>query len=307
MRADPVSLGALAAAEADGNESWAEDTYAYGPLSLGITAAAVNEAAQHCEDLFALLRFLREPIYFARDMANYGAGKVVEFGRKLDRADDATISQLFLVPPPEVVREGLTRAGDPDAAVAHAEEGRVRLGAMVRETATFYRSFEDFHVQYKHGLKLPLRPFGTPTEEAIDERKTDLEAPLFSYTTEPIESQARRSPTDQPIMFKASPAQRADLLRLVRERNLLRLQMVAKVGLDELVERSHTVLRLLQIAQENRLALGRLEEGNQRFVVPGLRRWEQVEVLIGIDRTLSLNDFADPTGSPTNRGKRRRR
>jgi hypothetical protein len=42
-----------------GNETWAKEDYLYGPLALGIAAAAVNEASEHCEDLFALLTFLR--------------------------------------------------------------------------------------------------------------------------------------------------------------------------------------------------------------------------------------------------------
>lgn len=138
LRSDPVALGALASAEANAHESWAEETYAYGPLSLGITAAAVNESAQHCEDLFALVRFLREPAYFAREMASYSAGKVVEFGRKLVDADDATISRLFLVPDPETVRAGLAEAADPESSIASVEAGRVGLSEMVRETAAFY-------------------------------------------------------------------------------------------------------------------------------------------------------------------------
>jgi hypothetical protein len=63
MRANLDRFGRLAADEM-GNESWAEEHYLYGPVALGITAAAVNEAAQHCEDLFALLNFLRDPLTF---------------------------------------------------------------------------------------------------------------------------------------------------------------------------------------------------------------------------------------------------
>lgn len=306
MRANPVALGELAAAEANGSESWAEDAYAYGPLSLGITAAAVNEVAQHCEDLFALLRFLREPVYFARDMANYSAGKVVEFGRKLDAAEERVVSRLFLVPPPDMVRSGMIGAVDPEKAISHAEAGRARLVAMVRETATFYRTFEDFHIHYKHGLKLPLRPFGTPTLEAIEERKVALTMPLFSYTNEPIESMLRRPQEQQGMMFTAGLVQRANLSELIRERNLLRLNLAANVDFDDLVDRSHSVMRLLQIAQENRLGLGRVEDGNQSFVVPGEQKWERITVRIRLDRPLSLADFADPARASSGRRSRHR-
>jgi hypothetical protein len=305
LRDNPVALGALASAEADGHESWAEGSYAYGPLSLGITAAAVNEAAQHCEDLFALLRFLREPAYFAREMANYSAGKVVEFGRKLVDADETTISRLFLVPEPATVRAGLAEAADPQAFTAAVEVGRARLGAMVRETAAFYRANEDFHVQYKHGLKLPLSPFGVPTKEAIEERKANLKAPLFSYTSEPISAMLRRPQSEQVMMLRLGPNQKANLSKLIEERNVLRLRLAHDVDLDEVVRRSYTVLRLLQLAQTNRLALGQVADGNQSFTVPGEGKWEQVDVLVKLDRVLSLKDFAEPRPARDGSGKRR--
>lgn len=305
LRGDPVALGALASAEANGHGSWAEETYAYGPLSLGITAAAVNEAAQHCEDLFALLRFLREAAYFAREMANYSAGKVVEFGRKLVDADDATISRLFLVPDPETVRAGLADAADPESSTAAVEAGRARLGEMVRETAASYRAYENFHVHYKHGLKLPLSPFGVPTQEAIEERKSNLKAPLFSYTTEPISAMLRRPRPEQVMMLQLGRNQQANMSKLVEERNVLRLRLAHDVDLDEVVRRSYTVLRLLRLAQTNRLALGKVEDGNQSLSLPGEGKWEQVDVLVKLDRMLSLNDFTKPRPVPDGSGKRR--
>lgn len=156
LREDPTALGHLASAEADGEQAWAEDAYAYGTLSQGITAAAISEAAQHCEDLFALLRFLREETHFVREIANYGAGRVVEFGRKLQNLDTTAISRMFLVPDQETVRAGLAEADDPDQAVRTLEAGRERLAEMVRATVAFYLKIEDLYIQYKHGLKIRL-------------------------------------------------------------------------------------------------------------------------------------------------------
>jgi len=294
LRSNPGALGELASAEADGHAGWAEESYTYGPLSLGITAAAVNESAQHCEDLFALLRFLREEAHFAKEMANYSAGKVVRVGRELADADDARISRLFLVPDPATVRTGLAAAADPESAIASVEAGRARLGEMVRQTAAFYRTYEDFHIHYKHGLKLPLSPFGIPTQDAINERKTDVKSPLFSYTNEPIAAMVRRPQAEQMMMLRLGPAQRANVTRLVEDRNLLRLRFAHDVDLDEIVDRSRIVLRLLQLAQANRLALGEVDEGNQRFSVPGGAKWEQVDVLVRLERTLTLGDFRSP-------------
>lgn len=295
FRKDPVSLGGLASAEANGQESWAAETYAYGPLSLGITAAAVNEAAQHCEDLFALLRFLREPMFFAREMGGYNAGKVVAFGRRLADANDATISRLFVVPDQNVVRDGMAEAEDPSAAASAVEEGRARLGDMVRETAAFYCRYEDVHVQYKHGLKLPLRPFGVPTAEAITDRRSNVKAPLFFFGNEPISQIVKRPPGEMMMAFQLGETQRTHLVKLVDERNVLQLRLAHDVDLDEVVERCYVVSRLLQMASANRLSLGEVDDGVQRFQLPGPRQWEMVDVVVKLDRVLSLEDFVEPT------------
>ena len=102
---------------------------------MGLTAAAVNESAQHCDDLFALRRFLREPSWFARNMGSYEAGGVVNFGVRLASTDESAISRLFLVPDADTVGDGMAAAGDPEAEIAVVEEGHARLVAMVRETA----------------------------------------------------------------------------------------------------------------------------------------------------------------------------
>ena len=54
-------------------------------------------------------------------------------------------------------------------------------------------------VQYKHGLKLAMRPFGTPTTEAIDERRGNLSGALMAFTAEPIE-QMVQGPKQQQLM-----------------------------------------------------------------------------------------------------------
>lgn len=81
---------------------------------------------------------------------------------------------------------------------------------------------------------------------------------------------------------------------MVSERNVLRLQLAHEIDLNEVVERSHMVLRLLQIAQDNRLAIGVLEDGCARFSVPGEGTWESISVVIKVDHALALSDFSEP-------------
>jgi hypothetical protein len=107
-------------------------------------------------------------------------------------------------------------------------------------------------------------------------------------------------------MFQLGPTQQANLTQLVEERSILRLRLAHNVDLNEIVEHSHTILGLLQLAQANRLSLGEVQDDNQRFRVPGEGRWEQIEVLIKLNQVLSLDDFAEPL-SPRPKSKRKAR
>lgn len=291
LRGHADRLGALAAADV-GNDSWADDSYVYGPVSLGITAAAVNEAAQHCEDLFALLSFLREPREFVRRMGSYAAGKVTGLSHKLREEDDWAVAKRFLIPDERLIREGLQTAEDPDGATDGVLAGVQRLGALVREVVDFYLTYEFFHLQYKHGLKLPLRPYsGSLPDTTIRERKTDVKAPLIALSNETLSRMLQRPPSQHAIMFvDPGPEARKHLSELVAERDLLRYQMSGPpVDLDDVVAVSWTVSRLLRLAAHNRQALG--EHGNQAFSLPGGGRLETLDVTLALSKPLGLDNF----------------
>lgn len=107
------------------------------------------------------------------------------------------------------------------------------------------------------------------------------------------------------MMLQLGPNQQANVSQLVEERNVLRLRLAHDVDLDEVVRRSYTVLRLLRLAQTNRLALGEVEDGNQSFFLPGEGKWEQVDVLLKLDRVLSLRNFTEPRPARSGSGRRR--
>lgn len=296
MRTDPERLGELAAEETGGDESWSEPAYAFGPLSIGLTAAAVNEASQYCEDLFALLHALRETEYFAQKMSSYSAGKVTGFGHKLGELDDDSICRLFLVPDVHTIESGLADGKDPEASIASFRAGRTRLCERVRDTASFYAELEDIHLNYKHGLKLALTPVGAPLpEEEIKRRRSSVETPVFAYTAEPIGEMMRKPKHQNVMMMRLGETQQANVRALVEERNLLRFLPPRQIDFDHLVEKCALVLQLLQIAQENRVGVGKLDEsGNQRVCLPGPELREQLTVTFRSDSVIGLGDFAGP-------------
>lgn len=291
MRANLPRLAQLAADEM-GNETWTEESYAYGPLALGVTAAAVNEGAQHCEDLFALLSFLRDPTEFSKRIGAYAAGKVVRLASELKKDDSQQLAKRFCFPDMAMIEAGMGKAANPEAAVEAAHAGVKQLVQLVGEVVEFYETYEFFHVHYKHGLKLALRPFGVPTEEAIAERKQSVTAPVFALSNETIEEMLKRPQAQQGMMLQLDPLAQRHVAELVQGRNLLRLQMAGpNVDLDRVVEVSWTVSRLLRIAAANRIALGELDDdGQQSFSLPGPGRTETVEARIEPTRAVALTD-----------------
>jgi hypothetical protein len=295
LRANAGRLGELASAESRGNKTWSEDTYVYGPLIHGLTAAAVNECAQHCEDLFAVLKFLREDLDFAKRMSSYGAGVVTKFGRDLSERSDEEIGRLFCVPSGATVRKGLERALGPEASFTAYDEGFASLGEHVRSVSEWYSIYEDFHVQYKHGLKLAMRPFGDPSPEAIKERRGNVSDALFAFTTDRIEQMMAGPAQQQGMMFpNLIPEAREHLNELVSDRAILRYKMSGPaVNLDDVVEVSRRVLVLLRIAATNRLAIsGGLDEDSQYcFELPGATGKETLSVLLELADVPTLAEF----------------
>lgn len=295
LRRNTKELGDAAAATT-GASDWAHDEYLYGPVSLGVTAAAVNEAAQYCEDLFALIKFLREPTHFVRKMMSYGAGQVVNFGHSLGKLTDEKLRRMYLVPDAARIAAGLSGAIEPAEDADHAEEGVERLAAMTREVVEWHKTYEAFHLQYKHGLKVALRPFGTPTLDAIAERKTSVRAPLFAFSNDSA-AQIPARPTDQQVLaFQIhSAVMQKHLSELDRDRSLLTLRFGGpEVDLDRVVEIGRTVLQLLRIAKHNRLVVadGLDINGQQRFVLPAQRNgWGQLELTLSLQQPLKLEDF----------------
>lgn len=294
LRANADRLGQLAAAEMN-NDSWEAEDYVYGPLCLGITAAAVNEAAQHCEDLFALLTFARDPLDFTKRMASYAAGKVTGLSKRLLEEDDDGLRKRFLVPNEAIIKDGLTKAEDASSAVGAIEEAVTRLNTLVREVTDWYLTYEFFHLQYKHGFKLPLRPFsGTLPPETIEKRKQDVSAPLIAFTNENLAATLARPPGQQAIMMLATPEMQPHLNELIADRALLRYQMSGpEVDLDDVVAISRTVFRLLRLIQLNRLSVsdGPDEDGQQVIYLPGTALNETVEARLEPSKPIQLADF----------------
>ena len=219
---------------------------------------------------------------------------MTQFGATLT-LDDEAIRLFFLVPADEVVEKGFKNSESAQADLKVHTAAVARLVDRVRQISEWYRTYEDFHVQYKHGLKLAMRPFGTPTTEAIDERRGNLSRALMAFTAEPIEQMVQGPKQQQLMAFPNVLPEAAPYLNaLVRDRSILRYKMSGPpVDLNDVVEVSGTVAQLLRIAASNRIAIadGLDEQGTYKFQLPGEKQYEVVNVAIEPGIAPTLDDF----------------
>jgi hypothetical protein len=192
----------------------------------------------------------------------------------------------------------LKKADNAPAATATVEAAVERLTSLTRSVVEWYLKYQFFHVQYKHGLKVPLRPFGTGAlpPSTVEQRKEDVKAPLIAYTNEPLAAFLKRPPDQHAIMIpNATPTVAPHLNQLMQDRALLRYQMSGPdVDLDDVVEVSRTVLRLLRIAIANRVSVsdGLDNDSQQSFQLPGENDNETVTVTLELAEPVTLTDFA---------------
>jgi hypothetical protein len=293
-RRNPGRLGNQAA-ERTGGESLREDEYLFGPLVLGLTAAAVNETALHCEDLFALLRFAGDRELFVQRMMSYGAGHVTNFGTSLAKKTAADIRKLYFVPSPQLLSDGLASAEDPRAALATAEEAVLQLVAMTHGVVDWYETYSQFHLQYKHGLTIAFRPFGRVTQEAIEGRKANVSGPVIALSNEPLSEVAKRPNDQKAMIIMITPNSQPHLKDMANERNLLHYRLAgSEIDLEELVAASWTIVRLLQILIHNRVALidGPAHDGMQLFKLPAPGLHGTVDVYLRTTTPITLDHFS---------------
>jgi hypothetical protein len=140
-----------------------------------------------------------------------------------------------------------------------------------------------------------MRPFSnTLPQETVNKRKENVAAPLIAFTNENLAAMLARPPGQQAIMMLVTPEAQRHLTELIVERALLRYQMSGpEVDLNDVVDLSRTVFRLLSIVEKNRLTVGAGPDasGQQIFYLPGESPNETVEARIEPSKPVVLADF----------------
>lgn len=271
---------------------WVGPQELYGPLTNGVIAAAVHEMAMQCEDLMALLTHIREQSNFAQNMLSYDAGKVTNLAKKFEKASVDDLRDMYMVPSRSMINSAHP---DFDEDTTEMQDGLARLHETTQRGMRWYLEHERFHLQYKHGLKTPLQPFGVLPDSTIESRRESSSGPLFAFTNKRL-SEGKDSGALGGVLMFPDPGNSAKgkLPELLQNRGLLRIELTpVEVNLDDLVALSRDVLALEFVLVQNRMTLleGVDDEGVQKFVLPGADSSKEVGIELRPKEPICVSDF----------------
>ncbi|MCX5542589.1 hypothetical protein M3A49_24335 [Paraburkholderia sp. CNPSo 3076] len=247
-----------------------DEQLVYNNVTNGILADATSELVMLCEDYFSLLRFLREPLRFVKKAIAYSAGSVTTLSKSLREPNAGALRKLFFLPSADVCGSFFANH---DLSTAHTNaltlDAQVQsLKSLHHDAIAFYDKHSDFHVQYKHGLKLALHGLhGVLPEAEIGRRKQELSAPLFAFENKPVSQLGYGSSMFLPNI-KFEPLTK-HLGALHEDLNLLHIQFLDNVDIDQCIGLGKKIVQLLNVLIENRLSLV-TNNGTRRlrFILP---------------------------------------
>ena len=141
-------------------------------VTNGLLFDAIAHCIQYVEDIFALIRASRNPDYFIRDIITYQAGQITSLIKSF-KPTEKNMADAFHYP------LDLIYAREEDQ-VAYQNDSFL-LKQLVMDLLQFYKDYEFFYVQYKHGLTIPLKPFARDfTDKQVAESKAGTLTPLFA-------------------------------------------------------------------------------------------------------------------------------
>lgn len=139
-------------------------------LKNGLYFDTIAQCTQYIEDLFAVINAKKTPDYFIKNIVTYNAGKIGNLikGFKILKETTAEAFQIPLdIPFTEEIKVQFDKKLD-------------LIMDDVKEIIDFYKDFEFFYTQYKHGLAIPMRPFGRLLDEKhIQRDKESIEDNTF--------------------------------------------------------------------------------------------------------------------------------
>jgi hypothetical protein len=225
-------------------------------ITNGLLFDAIQSNIQYIEDLFAFINACEKPEFFLRKIVKYKVGSVTNSIRNAKFSRKAILKQFHFPDYEDNLLEEEKQSDVMQKIISSTES----LSKVFSETVEFYKKYDFFYNQYKHGLTVALRPYRNYTE---DEIKLDKEGKFGPYPLVAIDNlNFKDAPKNQygNLGYLLIPAFdeiiRINMQELQLEDNLLRFVMTPKgTNIDMLVNQASKTKRCIQLLIHNFLQI----------------------------------------------------
>lgn len=254
----------------------AESTIAQ-EIKNGLCHDAIAQCIQYIEDLFALINATKKPDFFVKNIITYKAGTITA-SIKTYKSNVKNITRDFYIP------SDMTFATDADK--KQIADGVDKLVDLVNDQVEFYKKYWFFYNQYKHGLAVPMRPFGNTYHAAQveDDKQGKMNPYIVAYDNMNIKAAQSKGThlQGQPIMINGfTDNVRPHIGKLEEENNYLRLvypDEKSEFSKQVFVDQAFKTRACINTLMTNYTSYINPEEGKMVFQVPDDYRLNQTLV-----------------------------
>lgn len=245
-----------------------EDATIAQEIQHGLYFDSIAQCVQYVEDLFAFIEAAKKPEYFIRNVVTYKAGRITD-AIKGFKPTVKNVAEAMHIP----TGLDISTASDKD----QYDRGLGNLVDLMSDLKKFYADYWFVYNQYKHGLAVPMRPFGTQiTEENLRKDKageglTPIISAYDNFNIAAASSKGTFSTNQGLVMPGFSDVVRKNIPYLHNENNYLRLVFpgdTAEINYESFVNAAYKTRICINLFIANYSQKLVPEEGCERFQLP---------------------------------------
>lgn len=207
----------------------------------GLFFEALSQSVQAIEDLFSLMRNCGDVAFFAKHVITYQAGQVTQYIRKFNTSDTEYMLKQYRVP-----YFDLETPWENEEVFLSYKEAVALIKEYMDVLIAHHEKYYLHYCQYKHGLSVALRPFGTGLPSG---RGDPFEGAVMTFDNKNF-SRRYKEKMGLFMIPDFHPAIAPHITELHNEDNLLRAEQRV-VNIQEFVEATEKAYTLLSVLHRN--------------------------------------------------------
>lgn len=230
--------------------------YTYIEATNGLIYSAISELMMYVEDLFCLIKFIRDSEYFIKKIVQYQAGKVTGIVHRLSKKSDDDILKAFMIPNRAFI-ESLMEGHDSQTiteVLSSYDADVKRMLDKLKNIAAKFIELQFYYNQYKHGLSVGIKLYGDKvTAEYLEQRKISTTGSPLVYDNATIQKKDELGRLSTSLIIPDISGLYGLINDLEKEGNLLTFHYGDEVDINELLDLAKDVSSLMFCLIKNRL------------------------------------------------------